>query len=121
MSFTSTYSREQLQGLKAEYRKQQLHSHIEQHISNAVLQAARQGKKEYHWVSPFPKKKNYLEVGANLGLVVLNQVDSYFTNEELVEGLKEKFPGTRIEYQETWVDVRAGVKEQNKGILIDWS
>ena len=40
---------------------------------------------------------------------------------DLVQGFKLKFPDCHVEYTETWEDVRPGVKEQKKGIKIDWS
>jgi hypothetical protein len=43
------------------------------------------------------------------------------TDEDLVEGFKATFPDCRVEYTEMWEDVRAGVREQKKGILVDWS
>lgn len=43
------------------------------------------------------------------------------SNEDLLEGFKIMFPDCRVEYAETWEDVRPGVREQKKGILIDWS
>jgi len=42
-------------------------------------------------------------------------------SEELLAGLREKFPGCTISLQEDWVETRQGVKELKKGILVDWS
>ena len=110
MSFTYTYSREQLQGLQAEYRKEQLFSYVDQYISNYVTAEARQGKKEFFWIPPNKNTR-----------LLTNPPQLTFTNEEIIEAVKEKFPGTHVEYQETWLETRPGVKEQRKGILIDWS
>jgi hypothetical protein len=41
--------------------------------------------------------------------------------DELLAALKEKFPGCDVSFQEGWVEIRQGVKELKKGILIDWS
>lgn len=112
MSFTNTYSREELQSLQAKHRKDSLIQYIEYYITNLVLSKAREGKTECFWKDPIPK--NY--IGGQP-----NPTPSPYTNEELIGALKEKFPDTTVEYQETWVDVRPGVKEQKKGILIDWS
>ncbi len=43
------------------------------------------------------------------------------TIEDLVEGLDETFPDSKVEYVEKWEDIRPGVREQKKGILVDWS
>jgi hypothetical protein len=43
------------------------------------------------------------------------------TPDDLIEGLRVKFPGCDISHSEEWIDVRPGVREHRKGILIDWS
>jgi hypothetical protein len=43
------------------------------------------------------------------------------TDEDLVEGFKNTFPDCKVEYTEMWEDIRPGVREQKKGILVDWS
>ena len=109
---TTTFSREYLQQLPAETRKTELQALLHKSTSNAVIALAKNGITHYLWAHPATRH--------NIGGIP-HPAHIPFTNEELVEGLKEMYPGTRIEYQETWVDVRAGVKEQKKGILIDWS
>ena len=42
-------------------------------------------------------------------------------SEELLAGLKEKFPDCVVSFQEDWVETRQGVRELKKGILVDWS
>lgn len=42
-------------------------------------------------------------------------------SEELLAGLREKFPDCDVSFQEDWVETRQGVRELKKGILIDWS
>jgi hypothetical protein len=41
-------------------------------------------------------------------------------SDELLTGLKEKFPDCAVSFPEDWVETRQGVKELKKGILIDW-
>ena len=41
--------------------------------------------------------------------------------QELLAGLKEKFPDCAVSFQEDWIETRQGVRELKKGILIDWS
>lgn len=115
MSVGNTYSREQLQGLQAEHKREQLFQFIEYHISNRVITAAKEGKTEFFWRGLHPVDNGK---GA---LTPANQASPWYTNDELIKALLEKFPGTSVGYQETWEEVRPGVKEQRKGILINWS
>lgn len=112
MSFIQTFTREKLQGLAVEYRKQMLYTQIDNGVANAVLQAAREGKTQYFWNQPGQTHK--FQAGCHKAPLA-------FTTEEYVAALEEKFEGAHVEYQETWEEVRPGVKEQRKGILIDWS
>ena len=98
--------------MQAKNRKQNILNLIDHLVTNSVLNAAREGKTQCLWTTPLAK--HYL--GG-----VQHPASIPFTNEELIEALKEKFPDTTVEYQETWVDVRPGVKEHQKGILIEWS
>jgi hypothetical protein len=50
-----------------------------------------------------------------------SQIQAETPSEELLAGLREKFPGCTISLQEDWVETRQGVKELKKGIMIDWS
>ena len=112
MSFKETYNRITLQQMEPNYRKEKVYHFVDTNITCAILHSARMGLKEYFWVNPVTKH----HLGGQP-----HPSSSPFTNEELVEALKEKFPDTKIEYQETWIETRPGVKEQKKGILIDWS
>ena len=40
---------------------------------------------------------------------------------ELAIVFQTRFPDSRIDIQDDWVDVRPGVREQKRGILIDWT
>lgn len=85
---------------------------ISHNLTNGILSKAKEGNTQYFWTNPVPKN----HIGGHL-----NPAHAPFTNEEIIEALKEKFPDTTVEYLETWVETRLGVKEQKKGILIDWS
>ncbi len=111
MNTRTTYNRTELQQLKEKTRKQSLMHFIDQTVSNGVIFSAQEGKTEYLWP--------YTTLLGKSGLHHHNYGD--FTNEELIAGIKEKFPDTTVEYQETWIETRPGVKEQKKGFLIDWS
>ena len=41
--------------------------------------------------------------------------------EETIEYLKEKFPDSKVSYEEQWHDIGPGRRELKKGILVDWS
>ncbi len=105
-----TYSRAELQGMPEKRKKEFMQSIINHSISHSVVQAAQIGKTQYFHNTQItgPTARSY-------------PPPPTFTNEEFVEALKEKFPDTTVEYQETWIETRPGVKEQKKGFLIDWS
>jgi hypothetical protein len=107
-----TYSRADLQQMKEKHRKDMVIQHIEYNITTNLLNKAKEGKTQYFWTNPVPK--HHLGGVAHPGQVL-------FTNEELMSALREKFPGTTVETKEEWIQTRPGVKEEKKGILIDWS
>jgi hypothetical protein len=43
------------------------------------------------------------------------------TMEELTIAFQERFPDSRVELQDCWIDVRPGVREQRCQITIDWT
>jgi hypothetical protein len=110
MSFTKIYSRTDLQGYREKIKRESLVNSIEYTFTTAVLQSAQQGKTSYFWEKP--SRDSGVKTWPPPPVI---------TDEDIVSALKEKFPDTTVEYQETWLDVRPGVKEQKKGILIDWS
>jgi hypothetical protein len=55
------------------------------------------------------------------GQALLAAAEAEPPSDELLAGLKEKFPDCGVSFQEDWVETRQGVKELKKGILIDWS
>jgi hypothetical protein len=108
----NTYSRADLQQLAAKYRKEKINDLIHNLAMNGIIRSAREGKKEYFWI---------ISVDRSPFISFQGGVNDYLTNEELLEVLKEKFPDTTVEYQETWIETRPGLKEKKKGFLIDWS
>lgn len=117
MNFTQTYSRADLQQQQAKYKRQLIMDMIGNEpmmstsLTFAILQAARQGKTQYIWEKP----KN------TGGGVQSWPPPPVITDADIIEVLKEKFPDTTVEYKEIWIETRPGVKEQKKGIMIDWS
>lgn len=110
MNFTKTYSRTDLQGYQAKIKREAIVNMIEYSFTNNVLQTAQQGKTHYFWTKP-----------QNTGAAGTWPHPPVITDDDIVQALKEKFPDTKVEYQETWIETRPGVKEQKKGIMIDWS
>lgn len=105
MSFANTYSADELRYRSTQIKREEIVLFIERYITKGVLDAAANEQTSYFWqrfiVPVFEKRIP--------------------TNEELVIALKQKFPGTKVEAQETWIEVSPGVKNLQKGILIDWS
>jgi hypothetical protein len=42
-------------------------------------------------------------------------------SEELLAGLREKFPDCAVSFHEDWIETRQDVRVLKRGILIDWS
>ena len=115
-----TMSREQLQQLPAKHRMEAIHSVVNQY-SQQVVNAATAGK-AFHLVDLATYFKQFRSGGGEFKVTCHTYPPPYIpTADDLVEGFKEKFPGCRVEYTETWEDVRPGVKEQKSGLLVDWS
>jgi hypothetical protein len=114
MEFKQTYTREQLQRLAEERRLQQLAAFIDREAAIGVVNNAIQGKTSflYEWL---PQNDPF------------RQWSSPLTDEELIVGLKVKFPGSQISAVEEWVDSPARrpsdppTRILKKGIKIDWS
>ena len=114
LGFAYTYSAEHLQGLPDKHRRDAIRSAVDS-LSGPVLTAATAGK-AFHLVN----------VSRLLSDQKSNRNGTYpppyiLTIDDLLEGFRNKFPGCKVDYTETWEDVRPGVREQRSGILIDWT
>ena len=109
MEFKETFAREKLQGLAEERRLLNLTTFINNHVAPHVLSAATIGKTSFLY--------ERTTVGGR----------DAPTDEELINGLKIKFPGSSVTLSEEWVDEpprRMGApltRVLKKGIKIDWS
>ena len=111
MQFSQTFSRAKLQGIPAERRRQAIVNHVEW-MHQQVIDAAAMGKTSYiHSYAP--------QLVASARCTAPGQYVP--TKDDIIEGLKVKFPDCDVSYVEEWVDVRHGVREQKVGIKIDWS
>ena len=110
MQFTQTYSRAKLQGIPAERRLQAIANHVEW-MQQQVIDSAAIGKSSY--LHTYPPK------GATARCCTPGHYVP--TRDDIIEGLKIKFPDCDISYVEEWIDVCPGHREQRSGIKIDWS
>ena len=110
MQFPTTLSRAELQAIPAKRRLDAIRSYIDHHVHQNVQLAAALGKTSYLFV--IPKSTNMGQSHPPAYVV---------TPDDIVEGLKAKFPGCDVEFNEEWVETRPGVREHRSGIKIDWS
>ena len=109
----NTYSREYLRDLPAKRRREAI-SNAVINLQSEVIQSATCGNSFYI------VDLSHFENTRNKG--VRSYPPSYIpTKDDLIEGFRNKFPDCKVEYTEMWEDVRPGVRQQKKGILIDWS
>jgi hypothetical protein len=108
MEFKHTLSRTQLQDVPAKRRRDAIMAYCDS-LHHPVIEAAKLGKTSYLHT---PSK----------GLTTGCYPPPYIpTPEDILEGLKLKFPDCDITLFDDWVDVRPGVRERQTGYLIDWS
>jgi hypothetical protein len=111
MQFNRTMSRDELLAIPAKRRLEAIESYIINLVWWPVQHAAAAGKTSYLYVIP-----------ADHSTMGRTYPPPYIvTPDDIVEGLRAKFPGCDVVHSEEWVDVRPGVREHRKGILIDWS
>jgi hypothetical protein len=108
MQFANTLSRAQLQDLPAKRRRQAIVNYCDG-LYHPVHEAATLGK------------TSYLHTPNNRGTANCHPPPYIPTPEDILEGLKLKFPDCTVTLFNDWVDVRPGVREQRTGYLIDWS
>lgn len=106
---SQTYSRDYLQSIPQQ-RKEQAMDGLVQMIINDIRTAAAVGMTSYRYV----KKEKAVSVNSYPPAPVL-------TDEEMIAGFAARFPGCKVFYEETWVEVCRDTKKLQKGIVIDWS
>jgi hypothetical protein len=125
--YNRQYLRDLPELLRRQRREQQLNQQLNSlfnQIQSPLMAAAGRGETKYlydmmHWMQhnglPLMKKsaEPYQQIQA--------QAPPEDRSDELLAGLREKFPDCSISFQEDWIETRQGVKELKKGILIDWS
>jgi hypothetical protein len=103
------FSREYLQSIP-EKRKQEQIDNIIQGFKVDILNAAAMGGTSYRYV-----KSERGRVHSR------HPPPPQLTNEELIAGFQERFPGCKVFYEESWVASSATTQTLVKGIVIDWS
>ena len=112
-SMNPVFSRETLRSIPEQNRKSAINSLIANQYHNTIIIAATAGsltcildlEPYLHRVSQqTPQPNEYVP-----------------TIEDIVEGLKQKYPGCLVTYVEGWAETSPGVKHFRKRILVDWS
>ena len=123
---SSTYTREYLQNLPNESRRQWVKSLYHDHtygtnVIASVTMKAKEGETSVTipLINPFTRKNN-ISWGPN-ELMRPNWMKEPITAEEVIAILRESFPDSKINYEEKWVQISADKQELKKGICIDWS
>ena len=135
-----SYSRQYLQGLPEAHRRQMIENdvfHLFLQMEQRLKAAALRGETRYlHDMSQWAQQQyqrrladhqqrvgqaaNFSKAEAQL-LQQKGPDPPEPPSDELLAGLKEKFPDCALSFQEDWVETRQGVRELKKGILVDWS
>lgn len=109
MQFPTTHSRAELQAIPAKRRLEAIQRYVDRNIVQNVQTAAAAGDTSYMFVVPKAERPNCYPP------------PYVVTPDDILEGLKAKFPGCDIEFTEEWVETRPGVRVHRSGIRIDWS
>ena len=107
---SQTYSREYLQAVPQQRKKQAMDS-IVQMIINDIHTAAAVGGTSYRYVRD--DRANHYVAGGHPVTVL--------TDAEIIAGFFARFPGCKVYYEEAWVEAGRDTKTLKKGIVIDWS
>ena len=107
----------------AALQQQQQHQRFQQQHQIEMNQLRQLGRNEQISKNQllFNTQMHAYQQAQKLCKVQESQVQAETPSEELLAGLREKFPGCTVSVQEDWVETRQGVKELKKGIMIDWS
>jgi hypothetical protein len=108
MQFSATFSRADLQAIPAKRRLDAIRRYIDHHLGQNVQSAAALGQTSYLFVIPPPERMRHAH-------------EYLVTPDDMIDGLKAKFPGCDLEFSEEWVETRPGVRVHRSGIRIEWS
>jgi hypothetical protein len=139
---TQIYSREYLQSIP-EKRKQSTIDQIAESFIPELQNTASSGKTCYLYEIPLSchqKRETYIPGHAIPAIGIRTRADTsipptwqfhhtwpILSLNDVVEGLKKKFPDCKVTYEENWIEDPSWqttgkiTKTLNKGIVIDWS
>lgn len=113
MSFNFyTMSRSELQSLPEKRRKDAIARAVDS-VYQQVIAAATEGK-VFCIVNVTDVTRDQSGCRSYPARYIPNAAD-------MVEGLQAKFPDCKVEYTEMWEDTQPGIRQQKKGVLVDWS
>jgi hypothetical protein len=117
------YSREYLQSAHQLEKHRQIDFIVSGFIDR-LKKNASEGKTEYRITLGTEQevRHNYLHMGSMIGLnTIMSEIQKKMTGAELIAGLVTRFPGCKIKYDETNIEVENCAETLKKGIVIDWS
>ena len=119
-----TYSREYLQSIPEE-RKQKMIDTIVSGFIHILKEAAGTGFTSYRCNLLVDEKgclRNLLNPHQNRILVGSHHPPPpVLTNDDLIAGFQDRFPGCKVFYEEVWVATGPSTQNLKKSIVIDWS
>lgn len=108
----NTYSREYLQNLPKIYRKELVNHHIAQFHHPKIINKATNGETSYSIdMTEYFRESHYQSIPPCNRLTV----------QDIIEGFKERYVECKVEYIETWIEIKPDIKTLKKEICIDWS
>lgn len=115
-----TYSNEYLRSLPQKMRKEYIKNYLST-FEHQVLSAARNGLTSCTFKETI--KHNSFTANHQMQMVACGRSWEATppTQDEIIEILKEMFPGSKVTYEEKWMDITREKKELQKGICVDWS
>jgi hypothetical protein len=120
---STAYTRQYLQNLKRESRKEWIKSLYFDpiyglNVTGLVTEAAKEGCASViipmvDYASRY-KERHHRQIQPSY-------TKDTITPEEVISILQEMFPDSKITYEEKWVQISAEKQELKKGICVDWS
>ncbi len=110
MDFSTTFSAEYLRGQFVHMKMNKIQQVVEQ-IAGVALRSAQQGG--LHTMVDFSSVDSYIRQSGIYKITI----------EDIVEGLRLKCPGCKVQYEELWEPSPRNPNQMDKkaGITIDWS
>ena len=114
------FSRSYLQSLP-EIKKKKLADDFLKCFELYIIQAASNGETSYFYDITHVVFKDPTMIHQQAVRTDPDHNFQWFTMDELVEFVKEKFPGCSVTLTQKFVNTKRNIPTLNKGILVDWS